>query len=214
MEFEKFANSYNRFNIIQKEVIKRYLFLLDSKIVDLGCGSEGLCKYKKFDFYLGIDNSPSMLQLNPCSTKLLDFNKKECFEFIKTLEFNQIVSFSALQWARDLEFVFREIKSLKKDFLLAIFTSNTFKNLHNYLNISSPIYSLQEILKYSKILNAKKEILHYTLEFNTPKEMFEYIKFSGVRGGIKGNISKIKRFFKEFPFNTLEFEIVVISSLK
>jgi len=208
--FNKFATTYSSYNIIQKRVIKKYIHSLHSKIVDLGCGSEGLCKYRDFDFYLGIDNSENMLKLNPCNTLRLDFNKKECFEIIKNYDFSQIVSFSALQWADDLEFVFREIKYLNKDFLLAIFTSNTFKSLHKELNITSPIYSKQEILEYSRILKPQIEILNYKLYFSSPKEMFEYIKYSGVNSKVRANIRNIKRFFKEFPINFLEFEIVVL----
>jgi malonyl-CoA O-methyltransferase len=211
MEFEKFAHTYGQYNLIQKEVIKRYINSLAPRVVDLGCGSEGLCKYRDFEFYLGIDSSPSMLKLNPCNTKLLDFNQKKCFEFLKTLEFDEIVSFSALQWAKDLDFVFGEIKKLNKRYLLAIFTSNTFKRLHNYLGVKSPIFSKEEILKSVKILNPNIEVLNYQLEFNTPKSMLEYIKFSGVRGNTLANFSNIKRFLREFPFNTLEFEIVVLS---
>jgi len=208
--FDKFANSYEKYNIIQKKIIKKYMSSLDSRVVDLGCGSEGICKYRDFDFYLGIDASENMLKLNPCNTLKLDFNKKECFETIKKYNFNQIVSFSALQWAKDLEFVFKEIKNLNKDFLLTLFTSKTFASLHKELNIISPIYSKEEILKYAKILNPKIEILEYELFFSTPKDMFNYIKFSGVKGEVRANIKDIKRFLKEIPINRLEFEIVVL----
>ena len=208
--FEKFAYTYGRYNIIQKNIIKKYLPFIGSKVIDLGCGSEGLCKYKDFDFYLGIDNSENMLKLNPCNTIKLDFNTKECFEIIKRYDFKQIVSFSALQWAEDLGFVFGEIKNLKKDFLLAVFTSNTFKTFHRYLNITSPIYSKEDILSPAKILNPKVEILNYKIEFSSPKEMFEYIKFSGVNAKTKANIKDVKKFLKEFPVNFLEFEIVVL----
>ena len=209
--FEKFAFSYNQYNIIQKRVIKKYINSLSLKVVDLGCGSEGLCKYREFDFYLGIDNSENMLKLNPCNTLKLDFNTKKCFEVIKKYDFEQIVSFSALQWARDLEFVFREIKELNKSYLLAIFTSNTFKTLHSYLNITSPIYSKDEILTFSKILNPNVEVLNYRLYFKTPEEMLRYIKFSGVNSNVRSNIKYLKRFIKEFPFNYLEFEILVLT---
>ncbi len=208
--FEKFAHTYGKYNIIQKKIIKKYVYELENRIVDLGCGSEGLCKYRKFDFYLGIDNSYSMLKRNPCKSVLMDFNKKETYEFIKTLNFEQIVSFSALQWAKDLKFVFREIKNLNRKFFLAIFTSNTFKTLHSFLNISSPIYSKEEILKASEILSPNIEILKYKMEFKTPKEMLEYIKFSGVKGKVKANPIRVKKFLKEFPFNFLEFEIIVL----
>ncbi len=208
--FEKFAKEYQQYNLIQKKVINKYLPFLKSKVIDLGCGNTALCKYKKFDFYLGIDISESMLKLNPCNTIKADFNTKECFDLIKKYEFEQIVSFSALQWARNLEFVFREIKNLNKNYLLAIFTSNTFKTLHNFLEYSSPIYSKKEIIDFSKILNPKIEILHYKLFFDTPIKLLEYIKFSGVSGGKICKINKLKKFIKEFPFNYLEFEIVVL----
>ena len=210
--FEKFAHKYFEYNVIQKKIIKHYLPLLKSKVIDLGCGSEGLCKYKKFDFYLGVDASENMLKLNPCNTIKLDFNTKECFEKIKKYNFEQIVSFSALQWAKDLDFVFREIKNLKKDYLLAIFTSNTFKSLHKKLHIKSPIYSKEQILKASEILNPKIEILNYKMIFYSPKEMFDYIKFSGVSGNVRCNIGLLKKFFREFPINFLEFEVIVLRS--
>ena len=211
MTFEKFAHKYSEYNIIQKKIIKKYLPFLSSKIIDLGCGSEGLCKYKNFDFYLGIDNSENMLKLNPCNTLKLDFNTKECFEIIKNLDFDQVVSFSALQWTKDLNFVFNEIKKLDKDYILAVFTSNTFKTLHQYLNVKSPIFSEDEILKASKILKPKViEKLNYKMSFNSPKEMFDYIKFSGVKGDIQCPIKNLKKFFRDFPINFLEFEILVL----
>jgi len=210
--FNKFASSYQNYNIIQKKLIEKYLKLTKNRVIDLGCGSEGLCKYKKFDFYLGIDISENMLKLNPCKTIKLDFNTKECFEIIKKYEFNQIVSFSALQWAKDLDFIFMEIKELNKDYLITIFTSNTFKSLHNFLELNSPIHSKEEIITKSKILNPKIEILNYELEFNNPLSMLNYIKFSGVKGEVKSNIGKLKKFIKTFPIKKLEFEIIVITN--
>ncbi len=211
MKFDKFANTYSKYNFIQKKIIKSYLPFIKKRVVDLGCGSEGLCKYKKFDFYLGVDKSKEMLNLNPCNVINMDFDKKECFEKIKEYNFNQIVSFSALQWSKNLEFVFKEIKKLNKSFLLAIFTSNTFKNLHTYLDIKSPIYSREEILSYSSIFSSLNiDIIYYEMEFNNAKEMLNYIKFSGVSGNTNTKISKIRNLLKCNFLNKLEFEIVVL----
>jgi malonyl-CoA O-methyltransferase len=209
--FDRFAHTYGEYNVIQKKIIKKYLPYVKSSVVDLGCGSEGLCTYKKFDFYLGVDSSEEMLKRNPCNTLKADFNTRECFESIKQYDFEQIVSFSALQWANDLEFVFREIKKLNKKFLLTVFTSNTFKSLHEFLGIKSPIFPKEEILKKSEILKPENiEILNYEMSFSNPKELLEYIKFSGVGGNVKANPAKIKKFLKNFPIDYLEFEIVVI----
>ncbi|NPA88251.1 methyltransferase [Caminibacter pacificus] len=208
--FDKFAHTYGEYNVIQKKIIKKYLPFLKKRIVDLGCGSEGLCKYTDFEFYLGVDKSEKMLQLNPCNTLKADFNTKECFDLIKKYDFEQIVSFSALQWARDLKFVFEEIKKLDKEFLLAIFTSNTFKSLHNFLGVKSPIYSKEEIVEYAKILQPKIEILRYEMTFDKPKSLLDYIKFSGVKGDVSAGRAKIREFMRTFPVKKLEFEVVVL----
>ena len=211
MKFDKFANSYIKYNLIQKKIIKSYLPFIKKRVVDLGCGSEGLCKYKKFDFYLGVDKSKEMLKLNPCNVINMDFDKKECFERIKKYNFNQIVSFSALQWSKNLEFVFKEIKKLNKSFLLAIFSSNTFKSLHTFLGVKSPIYSKEEILSYSSIFDLLNiDIIYYEMKFNDAKEMLNYIKFSGVSGNTNAKISKIKNIIKNNSLKKLEFEIIVL----
>ena len=209
--FDRFAHTYGQYNVIQKKIIKKYLPFLKNRVVDLGCGSEGLCKYKEFEFYLGIDSSEEMLKRNPCNTLRADFNDKKCFEHIKKYEFEQVVSFSALQWAKDLEDVFRHIKDLNKDYLLAVFTSSTFRSLHRVLGIKSPICSKEEILKASSVLNPEKiEILNYEMMFDNPKELLEYIKYSGVSGNIRVSPAKIREFLRNFPVNILEFEIVVV----
>jgi malonyl-CoA O-methyltransferase len=210
--FNKFAHTYSKYNIVQRKIIKKYLPYVKSKVVDLGCGNGIICEYKNFDFYLGIDISENMLKLHPCKTIKLDFNTKKCFEKIKKYDFEQIISFSALQWARDLDFIFKEIKSLYKDYLFAIFTSNTFKSIHNYLVVKSPIYSKEEILKSAQILNPEIEVLNYQLEFNNPLELLKYIKFSGVSGNVNVNIGKLKNFVKYFPIDILEFEILILKS--
>ena len=181
-EFSKFAKNYAQKNIIQKQIIKKYSNILNHKnILDLGCGNGSLFEFVIPKHYIGIDFSEEMLKLHPHKNIYnLDFNTKECWEFIKKQNFDILVSFSALQWANDLNFIFKNIKTLNKSFILAIFTSNTFKTIHKIAKISSPIHSKQEILEKSKILNPKIEILNYTLEFNNKMEMFRYIKKSGV----------------------------------
>jgi len=211
MKFDKFANSYTKYNFIQKKITKSYLSFIKKRVVDLGCGSEGLCKYKKFDFYLGVDKSKEMLKLNPCNVINMDFDKKECFRKIKKYNFDQIVSFSALQWSKNLEFVFKEIKKLNKSFLLAIFTSNTFKSLHTFLDVKSPIYSRKEILSYSSIFSSLSiDIIYYEMKFNNATEMLNCIKFSGVSGNTNVKISKIRSLIKDDFLKKLEFEIIVL----
>ena len=79
--FDKFAYTYGEYNVIQKKIIKKYLPLVKNKVVDLGCGSEGLCKYKDFEFYLGVDRSEEMLRFNPCNTIKADLTLKSVLKF-------------------------------------------------------------------------------------------------------------------------------------
>ena len=186
-EFSKFANEYSKRNIIQKKILQKYSSVLNNKsILDLGCGNGDLLQFCTPKNYIGIDFSKEMLNIHPhTNIYCLDFNTQKCWNFIKTQNFEILVSFSALQWANDLEFIFNNIKKLNKPYLMAIFTSNTFKTVHKTANINSPIHSKEDIIKHSKILNPKIEILNYSLEFNNKLKMFRYIKKSGVSGGEK-----------------------------
>jgi len=214
-QFSRFATQYNQKNIIQKSIIQKYAPLLQNKsIIDLGCGSGSLLDFAKPKHYIGIDFSENMLKLHKHSNLYcLDFNQAKCWEFIKTQKFDMLVSFSALQWAKDLEYIFYQIKQLNKPFLLSIFTSNTFKTLHKTANITSPIYSKETILQHSKILNPKTELLKYKLYFDENIEMLRYIKKSGVSSGEKKLSPKeIKNLINNYPLNYLEFEIISLIS--
>jgi malonyl-CoA O-methyltransferase len=212
LRFDKFAFSYGEYNDIQKAIIKRYVFDLKDRVVDLGCGSEGLCKYRGFEFYLGVDKSEEMLKRNPCNTLLCDFDERKCFKRLREFEFDEIVSFSSLQWSRNLKRVFENIASFKKPFTLALFTSNTFKNLHQFLGVKSPIYSKEEILEYSKVLSPRVEVLSFKKKFKTSIEMLRYIKFSGVNPKKMADIKKLREICKKDLIKELEFEVIVLKS--
>ena len=214
-EFSKFAKDYAKRNIIQKKILKKYSPILNNKsILDLGCGNGDLLKFCTPKHYIGIDFSNEMLNLHPNkNTYCFDFNTQKCWDFIKKQNFEILVSFSALQWANDLDFIFQNIKTLNKPYLLAIFTSNTFKTIHKIANITSPIHSKENILNYSKILNPQIEILEYKLHFEDKLEMFRYIKRSGVSSGEnKLSYKEIKNLIKNYPLNYLEFEIMILYS--
>jgi len=213
-EFSKNATQYQKLNIIQKEIIKKYAKIIDNNsILDLGCGNGSLLDFITPKNYIGIDFSKNMLKLHPhTNIYQFDFDTKECWKFIKQQDFEILVSFSAIQWSKNLKQLFQNIKNLNKPFLLTIFTSNTFKTLHQTANIKSPIYSKTEILENSKIFtNLETETLKYKLYFNNNLEMLRYIKKSGVSGGEKKlSIKQIKNLLNNYPLNYLEFEVVTL----
>jgi len=222
-EFSKYATHYGNHNVIQNKVVKKLLELITNKpqyILDLGCGSGALCRkidwqYKKFT---GVDFAPGMLELHPKSKKIEsiygDFNDKTLFENLSTYSYDYIFSASALQWAENLEIVFKNIQKLNAPIALAIFTSNTFRILNETASLEPMLKSVDEIDKLQKkYFNANFEVVEYRLEFESTREMFQYIKQSGVSGARKVlNYKQTKQLMNNYPVNYLEFEVVFITS--
>ena len=222
-EFSKHALEYNTYNIIQNKVVKQLLSKLNYKpksILDLGCGSGALCKSIdwEYEYFLGVDFAKRMLELHPKSKNINciygDFNDTSLFENLATYEFEHVFSSSSLQWAQDLESVFKNIKSLHRPVSLAIFTSGTFKTLNKTANLKPLLRSASTIQTLSeKYFNAEHEVLKYKLEFESTRDMFRYIKKSGVSGSRNVlTYKQTKKLMQEYPLNYLEFEILLISS--
>ena len=222
-EFSKHALEYNTYNIIQNKVVKQLLSKLNYKpksILDLGCGSGALCKSIdwEYEYFLGVDFAKGMLELHPKSKNINciygNFNDTSLFENLATYEFEHVFSSSSLQWAQDLESVFKSISSLKRPVSLAIFTSGTFKTLNKTANLKPLLRRATTIQTLSeKYFNAEFEVLKYKLEFESTRDMFRYIKKSGVSGSRRVlTYKQTKKLMQEYPLNYLEFEIVLINS--
>lgn len=220
-EFSKNAKAYNSFNVIQTKVAKALMCTITDKpasVLDIGCGRGGLYRsifwpLKKF---AGIDFAEGMIALHPKEKNVelfvKDFNDRACFQNFKTDTFDRVVSSSALQWANDLDQTFGHIATLNTPVTLAIFTSGTFKTLHETASISPLLRSTEEVMALSKkYFNAEYKVLKYTLEFSSVRDMFRYMKKSGV-GGARNILSykQMKRLMKSYPFNYLEYEILMI----
>lgn len=220
-EFSRYAQSYDKYNIIQKKVIKHLLNRVKSKpkkILDIGCGRGGVYNEIDWDFnyFLGIDFAKEMLRFHPTSEKIelicADFNKADIFYELKNRDFDFIFSSSALQWSDDLEEVFKNIKALNRPFALAIFTDGTFKTLHKTANVE-PLLKSSEYIKAlnEKYFGVEFEIKRYSLKFDSTIEALGYIKKSGVSGS-RGVLSykDSKRLINEYPLSYLEFEVAFI----
>ena len=141
-----------------------------------------------------------------------DFNDPTCFQNLETYAFDRIVSASALQWSDDLDRTFQHIATLKTPITFAIFTSGTFKTLHETASIPPLLRSIEEVMRLSeKYFNAEYKVLKYTLEFASVRDMFRYMKKSGV-GGARNLLSfkQMKKLMNDYPLNYLEYEILMI----
>jgi malonyl-CoA O-methyltransferase len=226
-EFSRFAHEYDTYNVIQAEVAKLLVEQLSSShyatIIDIGCGSGEVYKNLEknnvaFDHLMVLDSSQEMLALHPSSEKIekrcADFNRLQTFEELSLPPKTLVLSSSALQWSKDLDFTLSEISKRSSHAYFSIFTSNTFKTLHETANITSPIYSaavLRETIE--KYYHAEFELKEYRLYFETVREMFNYIKKSGVSGGEKQlTYKQTKQLMQLYPLDYLEFEVLFVKA--
>jgi malonyl-CoA O-methyltransferase len=224
-EFSRFAQEYSNHNVIQKEVAIRLCNLLDKKfygkILDVGAGDgaiyENLFEQNiKFSNFVALDFSREMLDIhrNDKSIKkvCLDFNERNFSDAFKVNEFDLIISSSALQWSSNLSSVLKELSTLSDKYFFSFFTANTFKTLHETININSPVLTKEDILNsLNEFFTYELEVVNYRLNFESVHEMLRYIKKSGVSGGMKQlRYKQMKTLMLEYPLDYLEFEVIFV----
>jgi malonyl-CoA O-methyltransferase len=226
-EFSRFSKDYNSYNQIQTQVAKQLIDKLSCNhyiaIADIGCGTGALynCLISSeisFERLMAFDASEQMLLLHPRDkrviTQYFDFNEPSSFTSIKD-KFDLLLSSSALQWSKDLDWTVSQLAYMGDNFYGAIFTSNTFKTLHETASVNSPIYSTDSIKKAfdGAYKDTQYEIYRYKLYFDSKKDLFNYIKKSGVSGGEqKLSYKQTKTLMREYPLDYLEFEVIFIKA--
>lgn len=222
-EFSRYASHYNHYNVIQNKVVKKLIADMTThpkKILDLGCGSGAVYKEISWDVerFIGIDFAEGMLSCHPQESNVTckhgDFNSAALFEELKNDSFEYIISASALQWADDLEQVFKSLASFEVPFSLAIFTCKTFETLYKTAHLKPLLRCPETIISDAKkYFDAKYELVSYTLEFESRSELFRYIKRSGVSGNRRVlDYKQTRQLMQEYPHHTLEFEVLFIHS--
>lgn len=224
IEFEKHANAYDSFSIIQRSIAKELVNRLDScpkNVLDVGCGTGEIYKNIpwKLDSFIGVDFSQTMCKLHPESTEVTifceDFESESFKEKIfDNAPFDIILSSSSLQWAKDLENTFKFYSSISDKVAFSIFTDGTFKSLYKTLKRKSFLPTYDFLTSISTVLNnahVSKKI--YKLDFEDKLSLFRYIKQSGISGGNEPlNYKKMKYLLNEYPYKYLEFEATFIVS--
>lgn len=229
-EFTRFAHQYDDYNVIQSKVAKTLVAKLPCNyyktVVDIGCGSGSV--YKNFlnqaikvDNFFALDSSQRMLDIHPSSDRIhkvcSNFNDENFLDLLSCHHFDLLVSSSSLQWSTNLRSTMDTLSVLSPLFYASIFTSGTFKTLHDIAGVVSPIYdtkTLKEILEeyYTEVVF---EVRHYHLAFKSTRDMLKYIKQSGVSSGErKLSYLQTKDLMKRYPLNYLEFEVLFVEAKK
>lgn len=224
-EFSRFAHEYDSYNVIQAEVAKTLVKMIPvsqhTTVLDIGCGRGEVYKNivtsdLAFENFIALDSSLPMLTLHPSAHTIrkihADFNTLDGFATLSSDDNSLILSSSALQWSKDLDFTLGQMAQKSPSAYVAVFTANTFKTLHQTAGISSPIYSgraLRDTIE--KYYTASFELKEYRLSFESIREMFHYIKKSGVSGGEKHlSYKQTKELMMQYPLDYLEFEVLFV----
>lgn len=213
--FESNARSYVACNTVQKTVAKELVALINTpyqNILDIGCGAGEVIKNINWDYssFFGIDSAATMLALHPKSENITllhgDFEDKALYP---NLGCDCIISASSLQWAKDLRGLLQQLKRCNAHYYLALFSANTFKELHGFCNTVSPLPEQEFILEQlQEVLGLECFIRNYTLEFQSSKELFEHLKKSGVNRESRLGFKEAKRLYREYEDRRLDFEVV------
>jgi len=220
-EFSQNAEAYDEVNVIQKRVAKRLLSKITdapARMLDIGCGNGTIFKQIgwRLEYFVGMDFADGMLALHPRKSYVTllrrDFNDIQAFEEIKGCRFDRIVSASALQWAKDLDMTLASIAALRLPASLAIFTSGTFRTLHETAGLAPILRDREEVVSLlQKHFDADIETVRYTLAFSSVREMFRYMKKSGVGAGRNMlDYRQMRHLMQSYPLDHLEYEIVFL----
>ena len=211
--------------MIQSKVVSELTAMIGRKeiktVLDIGCGSGAVYQALKaqgceVETFIALDAAEQMLHKHPEGREI----RKVCMDFNAPSDLllpkdTLILSSSALQWSSDLERTLSWLASLGREAYFAIFTSNTFKTLHDTAGVNSPIYSA-EVLRSAieRYYDASYTIKEYRLSFDSTREMFRYIKKSGVSGGGRQlGYQETKRVMREYPLSYLEFEVLFVRGI-
>jgi malonyl-CoA O-methyltransferase len=167
--------------------------------------------------FIAIDRSETMLKTHPTASFIdcivSDFNEENWLNQVSGIKFDRIISSSSLQWSNNMDDVFFDIKKTGSPISLSIFTSGTFKTLHETANIPPLLKSKEEISGLIKkhFKSSETELVTYKLYFENTSDIFKYIKRSGVSGSRNLlSYQQMKNLILNYPFNWLEFEIVFV----
>ena len=89
--------------------------------------------------------------------------------------------------------------------------TNTFKDLHNFIGIKSPIVTKENILDALRAINISYKIKTYSLSYESNLSLLRYIQKSGVNPTSKQlSIAQVKKIIQKYTKKELLFEVIFV----
>jgi len=221
-QFTKYAKDYEKHNIIQQIISKaliRDIKTNPQNILELGSGSGQVYNYIDWNYeqYTAIDLSKAMCKIHPKKNNLniqcLDFDSSDFFDYLNNKYYDIVISSSAMQWSTNLDYLLYKLSKVTNKVHAVLFTSDTFKKIHQITRSKSPILNETTIKNaFNNNFKSKFEIFNYKLEFDNKKDMFSYIKKSGVSGKSTLSYTDAKKLYDEYNLNYLEFSVIFVKA--
>lgn len=218
MRFENFYEKYNENALIQERVAQTLLNLIKEssncdKVLELGCGT-GLFTKKI------VKNIPyKILDLNDIYDTKKYFSENDYrkyiigdMENIDLESYSLIVSSSCFQWAKDLKLFLNKLSKSTDELAFSIYVDENLKEIKEHFNISLNYFTTLEIQEelckiYSKVHFYEEE---FKVEFDTPYLALKHLKYTGVTGIGRANITEIKN----FKSKCLTYKVAYFNCLK
>lgn len=122
-----------------------------------------------------------------------------------------LISNCALQWSKDIQRLFAQIKVNNIPFAFSIITSNTFKNIHDILQTTSPLRDSEYLIKlFKKYFDGDYLLESKTLEFSNTLALMQSLRGQGLlKNRAMIDFSKINKLLKS-EIKTLEYEVLYL----
>lgn len=208
-------------------------FMPMRRCIDIGCGDGAIwncidaalrCKQscvqsREWHFakglreFVGFDNSLQLLKRHPTASTIQlikgDFNQSFAQYFKeKGRLFDVAFASSSLQWAKNFKNTIQDIAKIARVLGAAIFTSDSLKELHDFLGMKSPLLDSKSLrLSLESSFYGKYFQKTYTLSFDDLHSLLVYIKRSGIRGDISLNGAQIYK-LRRFKGRSLRFKVL------
>lgn len=210
--------------------------VLDSKldfktidcIIDIGAGSGNMAyaineilarQSANLGHFIAIDSESHLLDSHPKILSQMRHIQCNILDFNNGLDLNAknavIFSNAALHWAKDLDFVLKNLAKLgAKKYFFSIFLDDSLLDLHAFCGSKSPLRSRECVEKLlDKYFLGRYFILHLKEHFNSPDSALLSLKSCGLLGGGAISFSAKKNLAKHFPHKILDYEVLFFSAI-